>query len=723
MHIRLFIISFIMIATVFGAIVTPEMALTAATTHLEINTEFTQNHMNIAPEVIGKTFAPRNIQPLRDSDADRTLGYIVELDPVGFVALSGMTEIRPVIAYSFAHDFIFIESPQNIMLNMLRDDLAMRIEAISKTSEVIIQSNETEWRDYLAGEEDFIRSRSSMTVYGPWLDTEWSQGNPYNMRCPLDPETGYRCVTGCTATAMAQILNYWEYPPFVAFSDDESYYSGYTSPEIFIDAPTANDDTIVFDYAGSGDPSNSQLADLMWAAGVSVGSWYSSSGTGANVSANDYIEKWGYDEDAAEISGGNPNFYTYLSDDQIAGRPAQLSIYQDDWEGGHSIVCDGYNTSSHYFHLNMGWAGSSNGWYSLPAGMPAGYSIINSAVMQIEPAPRDDAPNTCAEAITIVPRAESSHWKDAIYRPGDDDWFTFEAVSESSYILYSRGVTNTFGAIYSSCGGELIDSSSTGISDDNFFLQFIPPTDGSYKLLVRGIDEWEFGLYTLYFRTGVGPSIDIILPPVGISADEGTNIVVQWTTSGVPDFTTVRLDYSLDGPDGPWQAIVDSTDIPFHIWEVPYITGDETDVYIRVVSAQYNSIIGVVGPITILDVSNIGEIARPGDFEIRVYPNPFNSSVSISVSVIPGLIRNPEIEIYDINGHLIDVIARREEPDAKISPNNRSSVSLDTRRDAVSIDNSEFVWQPDASLGSGVYLVRVNKGLQPLVTKRVVYLK
>ena len=41
---------------------------------------------------------------------------------------------------------------------------------------------------------------------------------------------------------------------------------------------------------------------------------------------------------------------------------------------------------------------------------------------------------------------------------------------------------------------------------------------------------------------------------------------------------------------------------------------------------------------------------------------------------------------------------------------------------------TEIVWQPNASLGFGVYFVRAkiggnNKGLKPLVTKRIVYLK
>jgi hypothetical protein len=114
------------------------------------------------------------------------------------------------------------------------------------------------------------------------------------------------------------------------------------------------------------------------------------------------------------------------------------------------------------------------------------------------------------------------------------------------------------------------------------------------------------------------------------------------------------------------------------------------------------------------------------------HPNPFNSAVTIAIEGVGDGSPVPfDVEIYDVNGRKIDVIARRAEPNEAISPNNRSSVPLDTRRDAVSINNCEFVWQPDKSLPSGVYLVRARVGGrgdlaptgQTTATKRIVYLK
>ena len=45
----------------------------------------------------------------------------------------------------------------------------------------------------------------------PLLKDAWSQYAPYNNMCPLDAQ-GQRCVVGCVATAMTQVMHYWEWP-------------------------------------------------------------------------------------------------------------------------------------------------------------------------------------------------------------------------------------------------------------------------------------------------------------------------------------------------------------------------------------------------------------------------------------------------------------------------------------------------------------------------------
>jgi len=126
-----------------------------------------------------------------------------------------------------------------------------------------------------------------------------------------------------------------------------------------------------------------------------------------------------------------------------------------------------------------------------------------------------------------------------------------------------------------------------------------------------------------------------------------------------------------------------------------------------------------------LGYTGIGEYpdaAKPEAFAISAYPNPFNSAVSISFdcgsespqalsTLPPGACR---VEIFDLAGRMVAEIP---------ADNPVGSRPASTAGDAgVAPTVHEIVWQPDATVGSGVYLVRAKVG-DSGVTKRVVYLK
>jgi len=109
-----------------------------------------------------------------------------------------------------------------------------------------------------------------------------------------------------------------------------------------------------------------------------------------------------------------------------------------------------------------------------------------------------------------------------------------------------------------------------------------------------------------------------------------------------------------------------------------------------------------------IDMTAVEEkIPLPSAMTINAYPNPFNSAVSITVG--EG-IRPSRIEIYDISGRMVDNISVGEGPRAFPS------------REHTGVLPCETAWQPEASLGSGVYLIRA-KFSGKSVSKRVVYLK
>ena len=86
-------------------------------------------------------------------------------------------------------------------------------------------------------------------------------------------------------------------------------------------------------------------------------------------------------------------FYGDLREDLEEGRPAVLFAVTAGTSTGHILICDGYETSSGRYHLNLGWGGRSDGWYALPEDMPPGYNIVEYGILNIQP-PEVSAPIT-----------------------------------------------------------------------------------------------------------------------------------------------------------------------------------------------------------------------------------------------------------------------------------------------------------------------------------------
>ena len=108
--------------------------------------------------------------------------------------------------------------------------------------------------------------------------------------------------------------------------------------------------------------------------------------------------------------------------------------------------------------------------------------------------------------------------------------------------------------------------------------------------------------------------------------------------------------------------------------------------------------------------TNIAESFKPQNMALDVYPNPFNSAVTISISCHSRENGNPEIEIFDLNGRMV-----YENSVGDGSPVPSANVRGD-------LAPTEIIWQPDATIGSGVYLVRSRIG-DCETTKRIIYLK
>ncbi|MBN1857975.1 C10 family peptidase, partial [Candidatus Bipolaricaulota bacterium] len=349
--------------------------------------------------------------PLEDPDTGRVLGYVFVTHPVGYVVVAADTGIEPVVAFSTESDFSWNEAETNALLHVLRADLDLRMAALEAgvLPSGTLARNEAAW-----GQAVFAPAAAlSETATGPLLQSAtWSGGDPWNSLCPIDPTAGRRSAVGCVATATAQIIAYWGYPSSVAFGTEDDYVTA--TRGILVDAGSASISEISYGMEPWANPETGMMAALSYAVGVSIAMDYTASGSGAHVldvavalAGGDtpytrFVRPgvWGYA--SAELRTyeysfwGTPfyvdreAFYRDLAGNMDAGMPAELAVVSD--SGGHAIICDGFDPETGMFHLNFGWGGTGDGWYSLPTEIPYSYNVITYGVMDIAPPSGPESP-------------------------------------------------------------------------------------------------------------------------------------------------------------------------------------------------------------------------------------------------------------------------------------------------------------------------------------------
>lgn len=213
----------------------------------------------------------------------------------------------------------------------------------------------------------------------PMVTTRWNQDAPYNAICPA--YDGKRSMTGCVATAMAQIMAYHKWPE--KGTGEHQYF--YRNEWISLDFSqiTYNWESMIDSYAdGAGsERQRNAVATLMYSCGVSTDMQYSpiQSGTPDVYVAAALADYFGYDRG---IRYAERDYFGILDwEEFVYGQlrdygPVQYSGSSSD--GGHSFVCDGYSSDG-FFHINWGWGGQSDGFFRLAALDPSSQGIGGSS--------------------------------------------------------------------------------------------------------------------------------------------------------------------------------------------------------------------------------------------------------------------------------------------------------------------------------------------------------
>ena len=196
----------------------------------------------------------------------------------------------------------------------------------------------------------------------PLLQSEWDQGNPYNLLCPEDG--GQHSVTGCAATAMAQVMYFWQWPKqtVAEIPGYKSSDKGFVLPAIPA-GKSIDWDNMLPKYTGNETDAQKQaVAELMLLCGTAVQMDYSANSSAASTSyvADAWVNYLDYDaatiyenRSSYRLAAWNQKVY----DELAAGRPVLYAGQSSG--GGHAFVIDGYDGDD-FFHVNWGWGGWCN---------------------------------------------------------------------------------------------------------------------------------------------------------------------------------------------------------------------------------------------------------------------------------------------------------------------------------------------------------------------------
>jgi hypothetical protein len=341
-----------------------------------------------------------------------TLYYILN-DTInkGFVIVSADKRAWPILGYSTEGSFNEKKQPEAFTAWM--ENRKKEIESIKRNNLQPDDATVASWQN-LSLNSSVIEA----TSVEPLIQTQWDQGCFYNSLCPSDKESPYcgHVPTGCTITAMAQIMKYWNYPTKGTGSHS---YSHPTYGNLSADFGSTT-------YQWSQMPNivtsqNDAVATLMYHCGVSLDAEYGPSATSAWDPRDELVQYFNYSSNAMLV-----NREGFTTSKWIQLLKSELDLQHPIWYTGgdslvaHSFICDGYQDAD-YFHFNWGWSGSSDGyfyignlntgWYSfnenqsalikiLPGNLPDGYNgfFLSSNAVDIATKGGTNSVDVCSSA-------------------------------------------------------------------------------------------------------------------------------------------------------------------------------------------------------------------------------------------------------------------------------------------------------------------------------------
>ncbi len=292
------------------------------------------------------------LTPDSNSRSQTTPTFYIFGETNGFIIISAEDRVKPILAYSF---FDKAPQPDNLPESLIDwfTNISNQIETI-RSQEPSSSIAKSEWTNIQIGN----------TVIE--LETaKWNQHKPYNDQCPMDGNE--RSITGCTATATAIVMKYHNWPQYGSGVTD-SYTTD--SKSIYVESRNLNHEydwknmPLVYTNNGYNSEQAYAVSTLMADIGAAFQADYSAETTSSRFSTEKLYENFGYSPSMKYLARNN-----YADDTWLAMLKSEIDalrpiLYCGSGNSAHIFVLDGYSEDN-FFHINWGWGGFCNGYYTL----------------------------------------------------------------------------------------------------------------------------------------------------------------------------------------------------------------------------------------------------------------------------------------------------------------------------------------------------------------------
>lgn len=500
----------------------------------------------------------------------------------GFVIVSGDDRTPEILGYSDAGHFDAQNIPDNMraFLQGYADEIQQMPETMPAASRGVGQK------------------RVVKTPISPLLVSEWDQSEPYYNNLPTFYDND-KCLTGCVATAMAQVLYYLKYP-----SATTQVIPGYNinfnieGNPYLLEVPEVAVTTFAWNKmlpTYSGGETNEQkaaVAALMQCCGTSVGMTYRSyayKGSSAYLSDIPYALKTYFNFGNSVQYRSRSLYSTREWEDMIytelaADRPVLYGGQSSG--GGHAFVCDGFDGDG-YYHINWGWSGRHNGFFLLAAlnpydtsgagasSKPDGYTMSQDAIIGLQ----DPSESFTPEEVRLAMRSLEYTGNATIERSAYSMPFSFSFtclnnLTETYDVTCSFGVYNsnnervmTFGEYHLEGWDNWERLKIKGIGGTLYFQDSGLPV-GTYQIRVlskkTGTDTYYdcFDSDKYYIQAVVTESditFSAVTPTVSLSASD-----ITLTTDGIVNTVqtvTAKITNNGDSYNGTVYLFVDGVNV------------------------------------------------------------------------------------------------------------------------------------------------------------------